>query len=358
MKTKLTYGLMTALICALAVGTAWAQATAGKVKGTITTGGKPLAGAQVTLTSLATGRVFKMKTEKDGTFSGVGIAFGDYEEEITSANGDKLFKRQVRVMGEGGAVDDLSLDTGTGAGPALSKEEMDKLKAEREKGLNLNALIAQYNAAQAAKNWQQAADLLKQMIAAAPARWDFEKALGDMQMNLGQYEDAVATYEKVIPVAETATKNDPKADPAKTKAMFGQIYTSEGNAYLKLKKNPQAIAAFTKAAELDPNPGTAYFNLCATQYNTGNTDGAIAACDKAIAADPNRADAYYIKGSLMMGASTMDKQGKLQAPAGTAEALNKYLEIDPNGGHANDVKEMLAAIGAKVETTYHEKKKK
>src|SRR5262249_36338377 len=120
----------------------------------------------------------------------------------------------------------------------------------------------------------------------------------------------------------------------------------------------EAIAAFTKAAALDPNPGTAYFNLCATQYNTGNTDGALAACDKAIAADPNMANAYFIKGSLMMGSSTMDKGGKLEAPAGTADAMNKYLSLDPNGAHAGEVKEMLAAIGAKVTTTYNEKAKK
>ena len=359
MKTKTIYVSMIALICALAAGAAWAQATAGKVKGIVTSGGKPLAGAEVVLTNLANGKSYKMKTDKDGSFSGVGIQFGDYEQEVSSATGDKLYKAKYHITGEGGAVQDLSVEvtSGTAAG-GPSKAEYEKLKAEREKGLSLNALITQYNAAQTAKNWQEASDVLKKMIVAEPNRWDFQKALGDMQMNLGQYEDAIGTYEKVIPVAEAATKNDPKADPAKTKATFGQIYTNEGNAYLKLKKNPEAIAAFTKAAEMDPNPATAYFNLCATQYNTGNTEGAIAACDKAIAADPNRADAYYIKGSLMMGASTMDKQGKLQAPAGTAEALNKYLEISPDGGHANDVKQMLAAIGAKVETTYHEKKKK
>jgi tetratricopeptide (TPR) repeat protein len=137
-----------------------------------------------------------------------------------------------------------------------------------------------------------------------------------------------------------------------------QMLTNEGNAYLKLKKNDKAIEAYTKAASMDPNPATAYFNICATQYNTGNTQGALAASDKAIAADATRADAYFIKGSLMVGDSKLDKDGKLTAPAGTSEALNKYLELAPDGPHAGDVKAMLQAIGAKIETTYHEKKKK
>jgi tetratricopeptide (TPR) repeat protein len=316
-----------------------------------------VADAQVTLTNADNGRTFKMKTDKNGQFTGVGIPFGVYDEDVTA--GEKRFKAKVQVKGEGGAVDDLSVEMTSGkpgAGP--SKEEMEKLKAEREKGLNLNALIVQYNAAQTAKNWQEAADILKKMITAEPNRWEYQKALGDTELNLGQYQEAADTYEKVIPMAENATKTDPKADPAKAKVAVGQMLTNEGNAYLKLKKNDKAIEAYTKAASMDPNPATAYFNICATQYNTGNTQGALAACDKAIAADPARADAYFIKGSLMVGESKLDKEGKLQATPGTSEALNKYLELAPDGPHANDVKAMLQAIGGKIETTYHEKKKK
>jgi tetratricopeptide (TPR) repeat protein len=357
MKMKLTNTVMVILLFLAATATAWAQATAGKVQGTITDGGKPVANADVVLTNIGNGRTFKMKSDKNGQVSGVGIPFGDYNEEVTA--GEKRFKGTVRIQGEGGAVDNISVELTSGkpgAGP--SKEELEKLKAEREKGLNINALISQYNAAQTAKNWQEAADILKKMIAAEPNRWEYQKALGDTQLNLGQYQESADTYEKVIPLAENATKTDPKADPAKAKAAVAQMLTNEGNAYLKLKKNDKAIEAYTKAAAMDPNPGTAYFNICATQYNTGNTQGALAACDKAIAADPTRADAYFIKGSLMVGESKLDKDGKLQATPGTSEALNKYLELAPDGPHAGDVKAMLQAIGAKIETTYHERKKK
>jgi tetratricopeptide (TPR) repeat protein len=357
MKTKLINTVMVALLFLAATATAWAQATAGKVQGKITDGGKPVADAQITLTNADNGRTFKMKTDKNGQFTGVGLPFGVYDEEVVA--GEKHFKVKVQIKGEGGAVDDVSVEMSSGkpgAGP--SKEELEKLKAEREKGLNINALISQYNAAQAAKNWQEAADILKKTITAEPNRWEYQKALGDTQLNLGQYQESADTYEKVIPLAENATKTDPKADPAKAKAAVGQMLTNEGNAYLKLKKNDTAIEADTKAAAMDPNPGTAYFNICATQYNTGNTQGALAACDKAIAADPTRADAYFIKGSLMVGESKLDQDGKLQATPGTSEALNKYLELAPDGPHAGDVKAMLQAIGAKIETTYHERKKK
>ena len=357
MKMKLTYPMIVIVLFLAATATAWSQATAGKAQGTITDGGKPVANADVVLTSIATGRIFKMKSDKNGQVSGVGIPFGDYNEEVTA--GDKHYKKQVRIQGEGGAVDDISVEVTSGkpgAGP--SKEELEKMTAERNKAINENTLIAQLNPALQAKDWATAEPILTKLIALNPNRWDYQQALGNAQFGEGKFEEAVATYEKAIPVAENATKTDPKADPAKAKAGVAQMLTNEGNAYLKLKKNDQAIAAYTKAASMDPNPATAYFNICATQYNTGNTQGALAACDKAIAADPTRADAYFIKGSLMVGDSKLDKDGKLQATPGTSEALNKYLELAPDGPHANDVKAMLQAIGAKIETTYHEKKKK
>src|SRR5260370_21763164 len=89
----------------------------------------------------------------------------------------------------------------------------------------------------------------------------------------------------------------------------------------------------------------------------GQNEGAIADCDKAIAADPKKADAYFIKGSILLAESAPDAKGNVNAPAGTAEALKKYLELAPDGGHAEDVKQMLGFIGAKIETTYQGKKK-
>jgi hypothetical protein len=35
-------------------------------------------------------------------------------------------------------------------------------------------------------------------------------------------------------------------------------------------------------------------------------------------------------------------------PPGTVEALKKYLELAPDGGHASDVKAMLEAAGVRI----------
>jgi tetratricopeptide (TPR) repeat protein len=361
MKTKFTFAAMVTLLFLAAAASAWSQSSTARVKGTITAGGKPLPDVQVVLTSKDNGRTFKFKADKNGQITGFSIPYGEYTQEVFSTTGQSLYKKPVKLVSENGTTEnDISVEvSGSGAGqPTVSKEELEKLKGEREKALGENALISQLNPALQAKDWATAEPILQKLIAMNPNRWDYQQALGNAQLSLNKYDDAVATFDKAIPLAENASKNDPKADPAKAKAAVAQMLTSEGNAYLKLKKNDKAVESYTKAAAMDPNPGTAYFNLCATQYNSGNTQGALAACDKAIAADPNRADAYFIKGSLMLGDSKQDKDGKLQAPPGTSDALNKYLELQPDGPHAADVKAMLQAIGAKIETTYKERKKK
>ena len=90
--------------------------------------------------------------------------------------------------------------------------------------------------------------------------------------------------------------------------------------------------------------------------NAGKGDDAIAAFDKCIAADPAKADAYYQKGVNLIGKATLQGD-KTIAPPGTAEAFNKYLELAPTGPYADVAKQMLATIGASVETNYGTKKK-
>lgn len=384
MKKSAILMLLAAML--LTVAPAWSQAVSAQVNGTVSDNGKPAPGLQVVLTNKDTGRTYKMKTDKNGKFDAVGIGYSNnYTLEVFNQSGESLFKRTgVIVNGEGGAAAIMTVDisnptatnlgmnnevgtkpSGGGGGaaagagqPKYTKEQIEALKAQNAKAQSMNALITQAQNAMNAKQWQEAVAPLQQMIAADPNRWEFYQALGNSQLNLNQYDEAVQTFEKGVQVAEANTTVDPKnplSDPVKKKAGEAQMLTNEGTAYLKLKKNPEAIAAFNKAASLDPNPGTAYFNLCATQYNNNNMEAAAVACDKAIQADPNKADAYFIKGSALYGNGKMDSNNKWQVPPGTTEALNKYLELAPDGPHANDVKAMLEAVGAKIEKSYKKK---
>ena len=197
-----------------------------------------------------------------------------------------------------------------------------------------NALVAKAQAALDAKQWPDAEAALKQLSSSEP-RWEYLEALGAAQFNQGHYADSLESYQRAI---DLAGKN---ASPV----AIAQMYTTIGNANLKLKKNDAAIAAYNKAATLSPNPAVAYFNLCATMFNMGQPAAkTVPACDKAIAADPKKADAYFVKGSSLYGEGALDKSNKFVVPPGALEALKQYLVLAPDGPHAQDVKAMFDAL--------------
>jgi tetratricopeptide (TPR) repeat protein len=198
-------------------------------------------------------------------------------------------------------------------------------------GVSEKSLVARAQAALDAKQWPDAEAALKQLVSSEP-RWEYSEALGNAQINQGHYEDSIASYQRAIDMAKDAPS-----------AAVSRMYTTLGNANLKLKRNDAAIAAYNKAAALDPNP-VAYFNVCATLYNMGETVKTVVACDKAIAADPKKADAYFVKGSVMFGQAAVGKNGKMTVPPGTVETLKQYLVLAPDGGHAEDVKVMLDVL--------------
>ena len=117
-------------------------------------------------------------------------------------------------------------------------------------------------------------------------------------------------------------------------------------------KVKEAAAAYELAAKADPTKAaTYYFNEAATLFNGNDIDGAAAAADKAIAADPTKADAYYIKGQALVQKATV-VNNVITAPPECIAAYQKYLELAPTGPHAQEVKDVLAGIGAKVAETY------
>ena len=166
--------------------------------------------------------------------------------------------------------------------------------AARPEGERLEELQTQAKEALKARHWQEAVPLLKQVVELAPGRWEAFQGLGNAYLNLGRYQEAIDTYETGVTACQAELAGGASKDHLK--AALGQLFMSEGNAFLKLGKPQSALALYTKSAEIDPNPGQAYFNLAATLYNQGQMEAAVSYCDRAIAVDPKRADAYFIKG--------------------------------------------------------------
>lgn len=204
-------------------------------------------------------------------------------------------------------------------------------------------LTAQYNMAMQAKDWPAALAFAQQLVGTGATSANL-LLLANAQLYGGAAEDSLATYERSLAAAEQ--EKPAKSEPdAAWKDGMAKIYIGKGNALLKLKRMPEALDAYNRSAELSSNPGQAYFNICAVFYNNGDTANGPNACRKAAAVDPTHANTWFVLGSYLFTDAKIDPQGKVTLTDECRNALNKYLELAPDGPHAADVKAMLDMAG-------------
>jgi len=344
----------------------------GTVKGMAKdTDGSPIAGGTVDMVSHENGRKISLKTQKNGEFMSIGVPPGVYHVYL-SKDGKQLWdcdNFQVSLSAPNGEnLLDLDLQkkqqqAATGNAKGMTEEQKKQMqeaiaknesaKKENLKIGDLNKMLNDAKAAHDANNDAQAVAVMQQAAQAGPNYDQVWGVMGQYQIYAKQYDEAATAEKKAVEIANAST--DPKA-----KARTAQWQNLLGQAYSRTKGHTdEAVAAYTAAAQADPaNAGMYYFNMGAVLTNSGKVDDANTAFDKAIAADPNRADAYYEKAVNLMQKATADSAGKLTAPAGTAENFNKYLELQPEGPKAEQAKQMLAALGEKVQTSFGKTKKK
>ena len=343
-----------ALVFAIALGTApaWGQLD-GRIRGVVKgPDGNPIAGATVQLYDTASGRKYTSKTNNKGEYLFGVVYMGTYKATLM-VNGNPVDEKSS--IGVGAGQEQVVDWNEGGGGNTLTEEQKQKQAAQQKEASKikgLNASLQQAKELEGAGNYDQAIAVLQQATQVDPSQdlvWGY---LGDAQRGAAahatdaqaktkDYQDAIESYQKAIAIKPTASYQAGLAD-----------------AYARTGQVDKAVAEYNAAAQADPpNAAAYYYNEGVVFTNTNKTDEAVAAFDKAIQADPNRADAYYLKGQALIAKSTT-KGDKMVAPEGTAQAFQKYLELQPNGKYADVAKQMLAAIGAPIETTYGKSKAK
>ncbi|MGE5113210.1 MAG: tetratricopeptide repeat protein, partial [Acidobacteriaceae bacterium] len=309
--------------------------------------GKPYVGITVIMQSADSGRKYTLKTDKHGDFFSLGIQPGSYNI-LFQKDGQTFYNWNnyvVKLSGENNIDLDMAKERASQANN-MSEEQKKQVEAVNKENLKIKGLndkLAAARAAEQANNWDQAVQIMQEAVAMDQSKGILYATLGDALTGDKKFPEAVDAYKKAVALEPTR----------------GEYHNNLGQAYLKANQVDDAIGEYTKAAEVDPtNAATYYFNLGAVLTNKNKPDEANAAFDKCIAADPSKADAYYWKGVNLVAKATLDKDGKMTAPEGTSEALNKYLELKPDGPYAQGAKDLLASIGAKVETSFGKGKEK
>ena len=379
MKKHFAFVAFIVLVAGLCMPPAFAQAS-GTVKGVCKDqDGNPIADGVVVWANLDNGQKYTLKTNKKGEYFSLGIAPGSYlvtlykNAEDAKANKELFHINKFPVQLDENTLDfDLKKQAqDTAKGQGLTPEQLKQMqelkeKAEKEKATvgKLNEKLAAANAALQSGDFETAIAALNeanQMDATRDLIWfklgDAYRLSAPKQTDPAEkqkrFQEAIDSYQKAIQI-KTSADNSKDPNASKTIAAY---YNNLAEAYAKANKIDDAVKTYALAAQADPTNATQYyFNTGAVSTNAGRVDDAIAAFDKVIAADPNKADAYYWKGVNMIGKATLQGD-KMVAPPGTAEAFQKYLELQPTGANADAAKQMLASIGASVETTYGTKKK-
>ena len=312
--------------------------------------GEILAGYWIIIERQDVKGTYKVKTNKKGEYVYIGLPIGNYKVSLQDPNGRTLFfvSQHVGLGDPTEVIFDLAKEKAVQqkeqqANPEVQKQLEQQKKEEKQLG-GLKQLYDQGNALIAEKKYVEAATVFEQAIPLAKEK-NVPLVLGrlaDCYQKARQFDKAVETYGKAI-----AAKPDDAT-----------LHNNLGNAYAEMNKIPEAQAEFQKAAELDPTGASRYyFNLGVTMYNRGRMDEAAQALKKATDLDPNFADGFFWQGLALMGKATTEGD-KVVVPPGTAEALQAYLKIEPNGKNAAAAQQMLLTIQGKVQTEFKAEKKK
>jgi tetratricopeptide (TPR) repeat protein len=378
MKKHLAIFTFVFLILALCAPSLFAQA-AGTIKGVCKdVQGNPIADGVIQLVNIDNGQKYTLKTNKKGEYFSLGIASGKYKITLyQSADDLKANKELFHIAGQQITLDENVVDfdlkkeqekqaQGQGLTPEQLKQRQEaeeKVKKENNTVQSLNAKLAAAKAASDAGDFETAIADLTAANQTDPTRDLIWFKLGDAyRMSANKQTDpaekqkrldsAVQSYQKAVDLKQASAN---QKDPTATKTLAA-YYNNLAEAYAKAGKTEDAVKTYNLAAQTDPTSAAQYYyNAGAVLTNIGKVDDAIAAFDKCIAADPNKADAYYQKGVNLIGKATLQGD-KMVAPSGTAEAFQKYLELQPTGTYADVAKQMLASIGESVETGFGKKK--
>jgi len=331
--------------------------------------GKPLPNAIVKIDRTDIKGSYPVKTDKKGHYGHYGLPMGTFDVTVTVDGQVKDMMKGVRTTPAMPAEINFDLKAAQAAaaaaangGPVTPEQEKGMSKAEKEAYDKANAA----RAAQLAKNkdlndaytaGKQALDA--KMYDQAIESFNKAAALDDKQVAIWSgLADAYAAEAALKPAEASALYDkcfDAYRKAIELKPDDAAYYNNFALALAKDKKIDEAKTNLDKAVQLDPpGAGKYFYNMGALLVNGGQSDAAGEEFKKAIDADPKYADAHYQYGLYLTSKATTDgKTGKITPAPGTIEALQKYLELKPDGQFADSAKELIAGLGGTVSTTFN-----
>jgi tetratricopeptide (TPR) repeat protein len=353
--------------------------------------GKPMLGALIRIERKDVTATYKVKTDKKGHYLYSGLPLGKYDVICVIDGKDVDQVNAVQTTTTNYSVVDfnlkakVNLQNAVATGTVTKEQERDMTPEEKkhiEEMYKKNAenmkkhaaLNEAYTAGKAALD----AGVASEQTAKTQTGADRDASVAKAQT---QYNTAIESFDKAAEMdpkqgavwtglaqaysglAKTKTGADADAALQKSAENWAKaIELSPAEASLhnnyalvlaQCKKFPDAQAELEKAATLNPpGAGQYYYNLGALEINAGQNDAANETFKKAIAIEPPYPEAFYQYGLTLVAKASYDKDGKIVPVPGTVEAFQKYIDLAPTGGHAQEAKDMLTTLGSTLQVQY------
>jgi tetratricopeptide (TPR) repeat protein len=335
--------------------------------------GQPLQNAVIKIERKDIKGNYNLKTKKKGDYLHAGLPLGTYKVSL-EVNG-QVMDTVDNVRTRLGEPQTINFDL------QERKKKMQAMQKAAETGQLTQEQARDMTPEQRAALEKQ----VKERAAAMAKNKELNDAFnaGMEAMKTKQFDQAVASFTKAAELdpkqhvifgqlAEahseiSKTKTGPEKDAALAKSFENYekaiaLLPNDANyrnnyalALARAGKFQEMEQQLNQAVQLDPaGAGRYYFNLGAVLTNSGPThaDAACNAFKKATEVDANYADAWFQYGMCLVNKATAKPDGSMVFPEGTADALQKYLSIRPEGPNAESAKALLATMNTKLETQY------
>jgi tetratricopeptide (TPR) repeat protein len=299
---------MTAVVI-LAVGTCWA-ATQARISGTVVdTGGKPIKGAVITITSSELPSYAKeLKTDADGEYKVMILDATKRYLFHVEAPGFAAYEERVKV-GVGSMDNEIDFTLRSQKEMAAAQQEQLRQQPgykELEEGFDL---LAEGNKLEARAKLQEA-------VAALPDNLQAWSALAELDYELEDYEQALAH-------AETCLELDDEASNCLALA---------ANASNRLGRTEQHHQYMERYQSLNPDDPATLFNQAVEHLNAMDDEKARPFLEQCLEIDPTFPKCLFEYGMVLLRAGDLE---------GAKAHLERYLEAAPDGDDAATARETI-----------------
>jgi tetratricopeptide (TPR) repeat protein len=296
-----------------------ALAQTGGVRGKVTDAeGKGVDGAAVHIESKSMSRKLDVKTNKKGEYVQIGLYPGDYT--LTAEKGDLKASADTRV----GLGDPTVVDIQLRAAQSAQADQNAKVRQIFEEGV----------AAAQAEKYDDAVAKFNEAAGLVPNCHICYYNIGSAYAKKEDWVKAEEGYKKSVEI---------KPDYVEGWNALASLYNQQKKYDLATQASEKAAAAGGGAAGAAGAAGgganaSALYNQGVILWNQNKYTEAKDKWEAATKADPKYADAFYRLGMAYMN---------LGDSAKAVTAFEGYLQADPNGSHAAEVKQAIDALKPK-----------